>query len=228
MKHRMSLILGLGLFVIGCGDDGGTAEGGSGSSSGTEGNTTSTTMPTTMQPTTEPMTSAATTTTGGPDDTSTTASVDSTGSEGSSGGSSGSTGPAESSSSGEPPGDPAYPPCMVDADPVCADPYDHCYTGLMPGSGFSVCSVMCMDDAECPQPESGDAPAVCAGPNDDECADMDGVPEPYADAMRSWRDGCWLMPPNSGRSAARHRFTPATRGAMLGVRVGRPLDKKLP
>ena len=164
MKHALTLILGLGLLASGCGDDGTPADGGSGSSSGTEGTTSGTTMqPTTMQPTTEAMTSAATST--GPDDTSTTASVDSSGTAGSS---SGSSGPAESSS-GMPPEDPAYPPCSFDADPVCADPYDHCYTGLMQGSGHSVCSVMCMDDAECPLPDSGDAIAACAGPMMNEC-----------------------------------------------------------
>lgn len=164
MKHRLSWILGVGLVASACGDDGGVG-GGSGSSSGTEGTTMgSTTMqPTTMQPTTEAMTSAATST--GPDET--TAAVDSSGTVGESG-SSGSTGPAATgSSSGEPPEDPAYPPCMPDADPVCPEPYDHCYE-FFP-EGFSACSQMCNDDAECPQPQSGDAPAVCAGINDDEC-----------------------------------------------------------
>lgn len=163
MNHRMSWILGVGLFAIACGDDGTPADGGSGSSgSGTEGTTGTTVTPTTMNPTTEAMTSAATTS--GPDDTSTTAAVDSSGTESST---SASTGPAESSSSGAPPEDPAYPPCMPDADPVCPEPYDHCY-GFFP-DGYSACSQMCMDDAECPQPQSGDAPAVCAGPGGDEC-----------------------------------------------------------
>lgn len=65
--------------------------------------------------------------------------------------------------------DPAYPPCTPDADPVCPDPYDHCYSGLMPGAGHSVCSVMCMDDAECPLPDTGDAVPACAGPMGNEC-----------------------------------------------------------
>lgn len=167
MKHSMSWILSLGFFAIACGDDGAVADGGSGTE-GTTGTTGATTMPTTTTPaTTEPMTSGMTTV--GPDDTSTTAPADSSGGS-SEGSTSGSTGPAEgSSSSGAPPMDPAYPPCTPDADPVCSDPYDHCYSGLMPGSGYSVCSVMCMDDAECPLPETGDAVAVCAGPMGNEC-----------------------------------------------------------
>jgi hypothetical protein len=161
MKHRMSWILGLGLFVGACGDDGATAEGGSGSSSGTDGTTMpNTTMPnTTMPNTTEGMTSTSSTTA---DDTTSTGMVDSSGS-----GSSGS-GSGESSSSGDPPGDPAYPPCMPDADPVCPEPYDHCY-GSLAGSGLSVCSLMCMEAGDCPAPETGNAVAVCAGPMFDEC-----------------------------------------------------------
>jgi hypothetical protein len=163
-KHRLNWILGVGLLASGCGDDGPTGDGGSGSSSGTEGTMGTTMQPTTMQPTTEAMTSAATST--GPDD-STTAAADSSGTAGES--SSGSTGPAAtgSSSSGDPPEDPAYPPCMPDADPVCPEPYDHCYA-FFP-EGFSACSQMCEEDGDCPQPQSGDAPAVCAGINDDEC-----------------------------------------------------------
>lgn len=168
MKHPMSWILSLGLLAIACGDDGATGDGGSGSGSGTEGTTGGTTMPATTAPaTTEPMTSGMTTV--GPDDTSTTAPADSSGGS-SEGTTNSSTGPAEgSSSSGAPPMDPAYPPCTPDADPVCPDPYDHCYSGLMPGAGHSVCSVMCMDDAECPLPDSGDAVAACAGPMGNEC-----------------------------------------------------------
>ena len=166
MKHPMSWILSLGLLATACGDDGPVADGGSGTE-GTTGTTGATTMPTTTTPaTTEPMTSGMTTV--GPDDTSTTAPADSSGGS-SEGSTSGSTGPAEGSSSSGAPMDPAYPPCTPDADPVCPDPYDHCYSGLMPGSGHSVCSVMCMDDAECPLPDGGDAVAACAGPMMNEC-----------------------------------------------------------
>jgi hypothetical protein len=162
MKHRLSWILGVGLVASACGDDG--EVGGSGSSSGTEGTTMGSTsmQPTTMQPTTDAMTGEATST--GPDET--TAAVDSSGTAGES--ESGSTGPsATGSSSGEPPEDPAYPPCMPDADPVCPEPYDHCYEYFPPG--YSACSQTCQQDDDCPQAQSGDAVVTCAGIDGDEC-----------------------------------------------------------
>jgi hypothetical protein len=164
MQHRVSWILGLSLFAIGCGDGSNSSSGsGEGSGSGGGDSTTNATMPGTSASATEAMTSAAT---GGTvDDTSTTASVDGT-SSGTSESSSSSSGPAESSSSGAPEG-PVYPPCMNDADPPCPEPFDHCYTFLP--REYSVCSQMCREDEDCPQPQSGDAPAVCAGQADDEC-----------------------------------------------------------
>jgi len=98
-----------------------------------------------------------------PLDTSSSGSSESTTSgSSSSGGSSGSSG--SSSSGGE---EPLYPPCMLDEDPVCTLPYEDCYDALAPE--YTACTLPCMEDDDCPQPTSGDAPAVCAGQNGDQC-----------------------------------------------------------
>lgn len=156
MKQRSAWILSLGLLVMACGDEPEPVVSSDGSS-GTAGDSGTTMPPTTMTPTTDAMTSDASTT--GPGEGSTTAAVDSSGTAGGSSG-------TEGSSSGAPE-DPAYPPCMPDADPMCPEPYDQCYAYFP--EGYSACTQMCRDDTDCPQPASGDAPAICAGINGDEC-----------------------------------------------------------
>lgn len=187
--QRLALILGLSLVLPACGDDSSTAEGGSGSSDtgGSEGSTT-------VAPTTSPtatMTDSMGTNSGTgsttSDDTTTTGTVDSSGTTNAT------TGPATDSGSGSSSGgmeEPAYPPCM-NMDPPCPDPYDHCY-GFV-GPMFSVCSQMCVDDAECPQPASGDAPAVCAGPGGDECVLDCGGGETCPDGMECVQVGAGGM-----------------------------------
>ena len=81
-----------------------------------------------------------------------------------------STGPVspESSSSSDT-GDegPLYPPCMLDDDPVCPLPYEECYDFLAPD--YTVCTLPCEQNADCPQPATGDAQAICAGQSQDQC-----------------------------------------------------------
>lgn len=60
-----------------------------------------------------------------------------------------------------------YPPCTLDQDPVCPLPYEECYDLLVPD--YTVCTMPCQEDGECPVPTSGDAVPVCAGQNDDQC-----------------------------------------------------------
>lgn len=73
---------------------------------------------------------------------------------------------AGSSSSGGGEG-PLYPPCMLDENPVCPRPYEECYDFLEPE--FTVCTLPCAQDDECPTPASGDAQPDCAGQNNDQC-----------------------------------------------------------
>jgi hypothetical protein len=68
-----------------------------------------------------------------------------------------------SSSGGD---EPLYPPCMLDADPVCPRPHEECYE-IDPD--YTVCTLPCQDDADCPQAASGDAQPECAGPGGDQC-----------------------------------------------------------
>jgi hypothetical protein len=63
--------------------------------------------------------------------------------------------------------EPPYPPCMLDDDPVCPRPYEECYDLAAPD--FTACTLPCQEDGDCLQPTTGDAPAVCAGANDDQC-----------------------------------------------------------
>ena len=51
--------------------------------------------------------------------------------------------------------------------------------------------------------------------------DMDQPTPPYPGAQRSWRDGCWLLPPSSARAFARHRHNPPTKSPSVGLRVSR-------
>lgn len=81
-----------------------------------------------------------------------------------------STGPVspESSSSSDTGGEaPSYPPCMLDGDPVCPRPYEECYDFLAPD--YTACTLPCEQDDECPQPATGEAQAMCAGQNQDQC-----------------------------------------------------------
>jgi hypothetical protein len=82
--------------------------------------------------------------------------------------SSGTTGEVSSSSSSITGGDePLYPPCMLDEDPACPRPYDECYDFLEPD--YTVCTLPCRQDDECPVPASGDAQPQCAGQTNDQC-----------------------------------------------------------
>lgn len=74
------------------------------------------------------------------------------------------TGGSSSSGGGE---EPLYPPCMLDELPVCPRPYEECYDFLAPD--YTVCTLPCMQDDECPAPASGDAQPSCAGQNSDQC-----------------------------------------------------------
>jgi hypothetical protein len=130
------------------------------SSSGSESSTTATT------PTTDPMPM----TTSGMDGTSSTSlPVDDTTSDTmppdtSSSGTPETTTEGSSSSGGE---EQLYPPCMLDEDPMCERPYEVCYDFLAPE--YSVCTLPCEQDEDCPAPASGEAPAICAGQMDDQC-----------------------------------------------------------
>ena len=162
MRLRLLLILSLTTALsTACGDDGPAAEGGSDDSgTGTgSGSTASRTMTTAS---TQTMTGGGTST--GPDETTgdTTSSPPDTGDTGTADGPN--TEGSESSSGGS--GDPLYPPCQFDADPVCEEPYMACYDFAM---GYSACTSPCENDGDCPQPTTGDAPAVCAGPMSDQC-----------------------------------------------------------
>lgn len=76
--------------------------------------------------------------------------------------------PPESSSSGDTGNEgPLYPPCMLDEDPPCPRPYEQCYEFLAPD--FTACTLPCEQNADCPQPATGEAEAVCAGQNEDQC-----------------------------------------------------------
>jgi hypothetical protein len=115
--------------------------------------------------------SGTTGTTGTPDTTTdviTTMTTDGTSATSLEPGSSSGPVPSESSSSSET-GDegPLYPPCMLDEDPVCPRPYEACYEFLAPD--YTACTLPCEQNADCPQPATGDAPAVCAGQNEDQC-----------------------------------------------------------
>lgn len=120
---------------------------GGGSSSG-QASSSSGLLPTTGTDTgvaTSAMTSDGTSTSGEP--TSTTAAD----------GSSGSDGGSDSSTGGTPP---AYPECMVGADPVCPEPYTECYQYAEPTHSF--CTLDCTDDVDCPVATEGTAIAICA------------------------------------------------------------------
>lgn len=163
ISTRLALLCSALLLTSACGDDDGTAEGGSGSSDTGTGSGSTTMSPTTMPSTmTDSMGTNSGTGSTSSDDTTTTTPADSSGTAGSSGGSSESGG----SSSGDPE-DPAYPPCMPDAEPVCPEPYDGCYDFV--GPDFSVCTQTCMDAEDCPQPATGDAVAACGGPMMNQC-----------------------------------------------------------
>jgi len=151
------LALTLSLMLPGCGDDG-TPQGGSEESSGSGSG--SSTGSTTADPTTTPMTGATSTgmADSGTDAGSTTPATDS-GSADSGSGESGSDSTGEEES--------VYPPCMPDADPVCPRPYEVCYE--FAGPDHSVCTHPCERSDQCPQPSSGDAVAVCAGQDFDQC-----------------------------------------------------------
>jgi hypothetical protein len=73
---------------------------------------------------------------------------------------------AGSSSSGGEEG-PLYPPCMLDGDPVCPRPYVECYDFLAPD--YTVCTLPCGQDDQCPVPATGDAVPQCAGQGNDQC-----------------------------------------------------------
>jgi hypothetical protein len=140
--------------------DGAAAGSGSSSSTGMISTTTATTAMTTTGM------GGTSSTSLDPDTAGTTMPVGGS-SSGSSGGSS--SGPGEttesgSSSSGGEEG--LYPPCMLDEDPVCDPPYEECYDAV---AGFTACTLPCTEDGDCPQPTTGDAPAVCAGAGNDQC-----------------------------------------------------------
>ncbi|MEX1362844.1 MAG: hypothetical protein AB1Z98_06950 [Nannocystaceae bacterium] len=154
----LTAALTLSLAPAACGDDGTAANDGSSGSSGSGSGTTTMPLPmTTEQQTTNSWTSAGSSTgdsTVGPIDSS------DSGTTAASNGSTGSTG-----DTGEP--EPLYPPCDFEMDPVCTKPYMDCYEFAAPE--FSACTSPCEVDEDCPQPLTGDAPAVCAGQMFDQC-----------------------------------------------------------
>lgn len=80
----------------------------------------------------------------------------------------GTTGPVSPDSSSSDGGEaPLYPPCMLDEEPVCPRPYEQCYDFLAPD--YTVCTLPCEQDDDCPQPPTGDAQPLCAGQSDDQC-----------------------------------------------------------
>lgn len=164
MNQPRLALFALLLLPLACGDDESPADGGS-ESSGTEGTTgtatmTPTTMTATMTDSMGTMTGSSSTTS---DESTTTEAVDSSGTTEATTEATTDTG---SSSSGDME-EPAYPPCMTDADPVCPEPYDQCYDFF--GPGFNVCSQTCMEPDDCPQPTTGDATVACAGPMMNQC-----------------------------------------------------------
>lgn len=160
---KLGLVLGIAALGLACGDDTGeVGSGGSGSSGTGEASTGGATTMNGM--TSTPMTSNAEGDTTSAD-VSTSGPPGDTTADGSSGGSSGPPGTEGSSSGGMPPGA-AYPPCAPDSDPPCPEPYDQCVQlgGGGGGSQGNWCSIACMDDTECPAPDSGAAVPVCGGP----------------------------------------------------------------
>lgn len=152
----LTAVVTLALAPAACGDDGGAvASGGSGSS----GSGSGTTMPmpmTTEQQTTNSWTSAGSSTgdaTVGPVDSSDSGTTSNDATAGSTG------------DTGEP--EPLYPPCDLEMEPACTKPYLECYEFAAPE--FSACTSPCEVDEDCAQPLTGDAPAVCAGQDFDQC-----------------------------------------------------------
>ncbi|MCX4247369.1 hypothetical protein [Paraliomyxa miuraensis] len=71
---------------------------------------------------------------------------------------------SSSSSGGE---NPLYPPCVLDGGPECTKPYEECYDSAAPE--FTVCTIPCDEDSDCPEPSTGNAEVVCAGQGNDQC-----------------------------------------------------------
>ena len=162
MRHYKACSWVIALTLIGCGDDGSPeAQETDGTGTGTGTDTTATTQP----PTTTTMTTAGTTdeTTDPTDPTSTGTETGAT--------ETGETETADDTGTGTDTGEvePVYPACDTEAMPAsCPRGFDFCITYPM-GAG-SLCSVDCMDETDCPQPESGTAPAICAGPQNNQCS----------------------------------------------------------
>ncbi|MEM7154150.1 MAG: hypothetical protein AAF799_14980 [Myxococcota bacterium] len=150
----ISLLVACGPNVNGTGDGTGRGSSGSGSGSGS--------------------TAAEPTSAGGSDPTAATGSMGGTGSTGAAddatdgtvtNGSAttttvGSSGEPGDDSSGDPPPDGSYPSC---AERDCPEPYDVCFE---PGGGDlgDWCTFECEGNDECPDPSSGTATPLCAGP----------------------------------------------------------------